>query len=157
MCLVRFARAYITHVCKDCITASQGSLWINQNVASQGLWTHVSIESPLIWQARSRSRRGGTAATGDVVQQTCPWLRCSCYKVPWPTFGLPLTFTLQAAVGILWIMELRYITNCISECFNRLKDALVNSETLRFGRALKIKWYLSSLSSNATGRYRLKN
>lgn len=26
------------------------------------------------------------------------------------------------------------MTNCISECFNRLKDALVNSETLRFGR-----------------------
>ena len=29
LCLVRFARAYITHVCKGCITASQGSLWIN--------------------------------------------------------------------------------------------------------------------------------
>ena len=81
MCLVHFTRAYITHVCKDCITASQGSLWINQqHVASQGLWTHVSIESPLIWQARS-SRRGGTAATGDVVQQTCPWLRCSCLTI----------------------------------------------------------------------------
>lgn len=37
MCLVHFTRAYITHVCKDCITASQGSLWINQqHVASQG-------------------------------------------------------------------------------------------------------------------------
>lgn len=42
MCLVHFTRAYITHVCKDCITASQGSLWINQqHVASQGLWTHI--------------------------------------------------------------------------------------------------------------------
>ena len=80
-----------------------------------------------------------------------------CYKVPWPTLRLPLTFTLQAAVGILWIMELRYMTNCISECFNRLKDTFANSETLRFGRAFNIKWYSSSLSSNATCRYKSKN
>ena len=43
MFLVPLTRPYSTHVCKDYIMPSQGSLWINQqNVASPGLWSQLT-------------------------------------------------------------------------------------------------------------------